>query len=61
MAPGEDFDSGMESQDNSASKEITPEKKAEIEDNYEEEVIRLIHCFTERIVLLLNKEEFRSA
>lgn len=38
MAPGEEFDSGMESQDNSASKEITPEKKAEIESNYEDEV-----------------------
>lgn len=38
MAPGEDFDSGMESQDNSASKEITPEKKPEIDTSYDDEV-----------------------
>lgn len=41
MARGEEFDSGMESQENSASNEITPEKKREIEDNYEDEVIIL--------------------
>lgn len=37
MAPGEEFDSGMESQEGSA-KDVTPEKKPEIEDNYEDEV-----------------------
>lgn len=38
MAPTEDFDSGMESQEGSA-KNVSPEKKHEIEDNYDDEVI----------------------
>lgn len=42
MAPVEDVDSGMESQDASqvsTSKDFSPDKKLELEGNYEDEVI----------------------
>lgn len=38
MAPAEDNDSGMESQEGSTKEEFTPERKAEIEDGLDEEV-----------------------
>ena len=43
MASGEDFDSGMESQDNSA-KEVSPDKKLEIEGDIDEEVNIRLKC-----------------
>lgn len=42
MASGEDFDSGMESQEGSA-KDVTPEKKLEIEGDVEDEVNNHLH------------------
>lgn len=41
MAPGEDFDSGMESQETSA-KDTTPEKRSELDTDLDNEVINNI-------------------